>query len=332
MLRSRLFPTLLLTAICLTFSSIVHAVIPPEELGYPPQAGPLITSSWGQRAPYNYMCPLTSPTPWGGYQPDEDHCRVGCVAVAIGQIMRYHRWPLEGDGTASVVYPLASADSHTFTVDFSQASYDYDAMLDDYSSTEYTEREGRAVAELLYHCAVASQMIFGQSASATTNFATAEALGRNFRYDTSLIETKIRYLYTERQWMDMVYRELSEGRPIFYEAIDLSLTRGSYAHSFVVDGYREDGYVHVNWGWNGQQDGYYDIAQLNPDGYRFNFYQDMTIGIRSPQAEPESILPPPSTIHHQPSTIYTLDGRRMSSREALPPGIYVSGGRKFVVR
>ncbi len=314
----------------LAWSMTSLATIPPASMGFPSQAGPLITSVWGQRAPYNYMCPLTDPTPWGGYLPDEDHCRVGCVAVAIGQIMRYHRWPLQGEGTASVNYPLTGSNSHVFAVDFSQANYDWDAMLDDYSSADYTEREGRAVAQLLYHCAVASQMIFGQSASATTNFATAKALGDNFRYDSSLIETKLRYLYTEREWMEMVYRELSEGRPIFYEAIDVSLTHGAYAHSFIIDGYRDDGYVHVNWGWNGQQDGYYDIGKLNPDGYKFNFYQDMTIGIQAPQTEQEAIHPSPSTIHSSPSTIYTLDGRPMHQRP-LPPGIYISRGRKLVV-
>ena len=148
---------LLTWGVCITS----QATITPESLGYPPQAGPLITSHWGQRAPYNYMCPLTDPTPWGGYLPNEDHCRAGCVAVAIGQIMRYHRWPDSGEGTASVSYPLTGSNSHVFSVDFSQATYDWDAMLDDYSNVDYTEQEGRAVAQLLYHCAVASQMIFG---------------------------------------------------------------------------------------------------------------------------------------------------------------------------
>ena len=328
-MKRHLYPIIFVCAV-ISFCARVSATTTPESLGFPPQAGPLITSQWGQRAPYNYMCPLVSPTPWGGYLPGEDHCRAGCVAVAIGQIMRYHRWPLQGEGSASVNYPLVGTDSHTFTVDFSTAHYDYDAMLDDYSTTEYSEQEGRAVAELLYHCAVASQMIFGQSASATTNFATAEALSRNFRYDSCLIETKIRYLYTEREWMEMVYRELSEGRPIFYEAIDFSLTRGSYAHSFIIDGYRDDGYVHVNWGWNGQQNGYYDIARLDPDGYKFNFYQDMTIGIRAAQPEAESV----STIVGKPASdkVFTLDGRLVPSCEALTPGIYISNGRKIVVR
>ena len=327
MKKKRLLLAFFLTA----FGLSLQATVPPESLGYPPQAGPLITSAWGQKAPYNYMCPLTVPTPGGGYLPEEDHCRVGCVAVAIGQIMRYHRWPDHGEGIASVTYPLTGSNSYEFSVDFSQATYDWDAMLDDYSSTEYSEREGRTVAQLLYHCAVASQMIFGSSASATTNFATAEALGSNFRYDSRQIETKFRYLYTEREWMDMVYKELSEGRPIFYEAIDLNLTHGSYAHSFVIDGYREDGFVHVNWGWNGQQDGYYDIGKLNPDGFKFNFYQDMTIGIQSPQKEPEAINSNLSTLNSQPTTTYTLDGRPVH-QQPLPPGIYIRQGKKFVVR
>ena len=130
--------------------------------------------------------------------------------------------------------------------------------------------------------------------------------------------------------MEMVYRELSEGRPIFYEAIDVSLTHGAYAHSFIIDGYRDDGYVHVNWGWNGQQDGYYDIGKLNPDGYKFNFYQDMTIGIQAPPHTDDAILPPPSTLNPPPSTIYTLDGRPVQLPQA--PGIYIKDGRKIVVR
>ncbi len=327
----RHYPTLLLLAM-VGWCSDIGATTPPAELGFPPQTGPLITSTWGQRAPYNYMCPLKEPTPWSGYEPDEDHCRAGCVAVAIGQIMRYHRWPHSGQGTASVTYPWLSTDAYEYSVDFSTATYDYDAMLDDYTTADYSEREGRAVAQLLYHCAVASQMIFGRTASATTNFATAEALKEHFRYDGSQIETKIRYLYTEREWMQMVYRELAEGRPIFYEAIDLNLSDGSYAHSFIIDGYRADGFVHVNWGWNGQLDGYYDIALLNPGTNRFDFYQDMTIGIQAPLPSPDAIRSAATDDRHADADrVFTLDGRPATQRP-LPPGIYLRQGRKFIVR
>ena len=61
-------------------------------------------------------------------------------------------------------------------------------------------------------------------------------------------------------------------------------------HSFVIDGYRmgENQYpdYHVNWGWGGVCDGYYQIANLHPqeDGIYatnnpFSESQQMTIGI-----------------------------------------------------
>ncbi len=35
--------------------------------------------------------------------------------------------------------------------------------------------------------------------------------------------------------------------------------------------------VHVNWGWYGNYDGYFDIALLEVRGLKFNTYQDMAI-------------------------------------------------------
>jgi hypothetical protein len=277
------------------------------------------------------MCPLKTPTPWGGYQPDEQHCRVGCVAVAMGQIMRYHQWPARGEGSNSVVYPVFDTNANTFSVDFSEADYDWDNMIDDYSG-DYTEAEGRAVAELLYHCAVASNMLFEKTFSFSTNFTAGDALVKYFHYDGSRMQTRLRSDYSRDEWLDMVREELSNGRPIFYEAIDLNLSDGSYAHSFIIDGYRADGFVHVNWGWNGQLDGYYDIALLNPGTNRFDFYQDMTIGIQAPLPSPDAIRSAANDDPHaDDDRVFTLDGRPATQRP-LSPGIYLRQGRKFIVR
>lgn len=52
-------------------------------------------------------------------------------------------------------------------------------------------------------------------------------------------------------------------------------------HSFVIDGYDENGLVHVNWGWDGIGNGYYDIALLNPvvgtESMSFSSNQDMVV-------------------------------------------------------
>ena len=297
---------------------------------YPPSVAPLLSSTWGQRAPYNFMCPLKEPTPWGGYLPDEQHCLAGCVAVAMGQIMRYHHWPEKGEGHHSVVYPVLNSNANIFTVDFSEATYDWDNMLDDYSG-DYTEDEGRAVAQLLYHCAVASSMLFEKTFSFSTNFTASEALIDYFHYDGSTMKTLTRSDYSREEWLQMIREELSQGRPIFYEAISVSLSEGIYAHSFVIDGYNEEGLVHVNWGWYGHENGYYDIDLLDPPGYQYNYYQDMIVGIQ-PLIQDTGI--DDRMADTRSSNIYTIDGRLIrqdaTSLDGLPAGLYIWNGKKFL--
>ena len=87
--------------------------------------------------------------------------------------------------------------------------------------------------------------------------------------------------YSEPEWMDMVYNELSHRRPLYYQGVylkfDPSVGLMAAGHSFIIDGYNEEGLVHVNWGWYGIYDGYFDIALLDVRGLQFNSYQDMVI-------------------------------------------------------
>lgn len=309
---------------------LVSAIVTTYASEYPPSVAPLLSSTWGQRAPYNFMCPLKEPTPWGGYLPDEQHCRVGCVAVAMGQIMRYHQWPAQGEGSHSVVYPVLSTNANTFKVDFSEADYDWDNMIDDYSG-DYTEAQARAVAQLLYHCAVASNMLFEKTFSFSTNFTAGDALVKYFHYDGERMQTRMRSDYSRDEWLNMIREELANGRPIFYEAISISLTEGIYAHSFVIDGYNEDGLVHINWGWYGHEDGYYDIDLLDPPGYSFNSYQDMITGIQPINEDTGINL----LENDSPAAdVYTLDGRLIrrdaASLDGLPAGIYLWKGKKII--
>jgi hypothetical protein len=73
----------------------------------------------------------------------------------------------------------------------------------------------------------------------------------------------------------MVYNELNNNRPIYYAGSSES----SGGHAFVIDGYNQDGMVHVNWGWGGKSNGMFDISLLNPTGYEFSASQDMILGM-----------------------------------------------------
>ena len=78
----------------------------------------------------------------------------------------------------------------------------------------------------------------------------------------------------------MIYGMLSSGNPILYSAKDINIAEGIIAgHNFIIDGYDENGLVHVNWGWYGVENGYFDIALLNVFQYTYDDWQAMYVGL-----------------------------------------------------
>lgn len=69
-----------------------------------------------------------------------------------------------------------------------------------------------------------------------------------------------RSLYSLTEWTQILDNELAAGRPVFYSG---SSTSGG--HQFICDGSDGQGLYHINWGWGGYQDGYFDITILNPE-------------------------------------------------------------------
>ena len=61
-------------------------------------------------------------------------------------------------------------------------------------------------------------------------------------------------------------------------------------HAFVIDGY-DSGRYHVNWGWDGQSNGFFMLTGLNVTGASYNDYQDAVIGIQSPEGTAGTVKP-----------------------------------------
>ena len=246
----------------------------PDPAKYPTKVDALITSQWGQDAPYSYWCPTGYGEICDDYTPDVVHCCVGCVATALAQLTRYYRFPAHAAGTADFMIGDKNA-SASF-----DATFDWDNMLDTYPEGQYTEAQGRAVALLSYVCGLISGMDYATNESGSSNHSGLAGAQNYFGYskDASIV---VRSDYSEPEWMDMVYNELSHGRPLYYQGVyvkfDPSVGLMAAGHSFLIDGYNEQGLVHVNWGWYGNYDGYFDIALLDVRGLQFNSYQDMAI-------------------------------------------------------
>ncbi|MDD6552240.1 MAG: C10 family peptidase [Prevotellaceae bacterium] len=124
---------------------------------------------------------------------------------------------------------------------------------------------------------VAVDMNYGESASGTNHGSAATGLQNYFGLkDAKKLDRKA---CTEPAWMDIIYQQLNNNLPIVYGGLDA--TAGG--HSFVFDGYDKEGRVHVNWGWYGEDNGYFYVADLNPyhggNAFAFNSAQDMIINI-----------------------------------------------------
>lgn len=246
---------------------------------------PMLKTQWGQGAPYNSKCPSDG----------KKTVVAGCVPVALAQVLNYYHQNRKGDG--KLVYADVETETE-YEIDYSTTTYDWDNMLNTYNDVDATKEQKDAVGKLVFEAAVASKAEFGYNA--TSAHSPFVALNRYYNYECMSVERDLHYYVdiirntdyyiSTDKWMSMIQDEMEAGRPIIYSASDISggvglINKPAKSHCFVIDGIDDKNYVHVNWGWNGTADGYYDVAILNPGG-TFNYAQgyrcqhSMIIGIQ----------------------------------------------------
>ncbi len=286
-------------------SSIEYS--PKAAAGVKDHVDELLTTRWDQDDPYNRKCPKYKRNNISYTYP------TGCVATAMAQIMKYYGLPTVGKGFHQYSFkPEGSATFNTLTAYFDTTNYMWDDMIDDYSKASFTAEQADAVATIMYHCGVAVEMQYNEDGSGAFSADAAAAMREYFGYDT---RHYIRDVMPTDEWMDIVYGELSEGRPILYGG---QSTSGG--HAFVLDGYDSDGLVHVNWGWSGSGNGFFTIAGLN--GYTSG--QTMVL-VRTDDA-PE--LPQVSSWGMEGS--FSMTGSGASVNASFDISIYNSGSDPFI--
>lgn len=228
---------------------------------------------WDQTSPYNNMCP----------KYDSVHvAATGCVATAMAQVMAYYKYPkqLKAD-IPGYVNRWNGIPMEIPTITQEEGIYDWDNMLPKYNKeANATQQQKDAVAKLMYHCGAAVRMSYGPESGAAVS---SSKLAKYFGYDADLMMDLSRSSFTLDKWMQIIDTELAAGRPVLYGG-----QSSDNGHQFICDGKDENGLYHINWGWSGNQNAYFDLSILNPekggtgsgsaaDG--FNRYCTMTIGI-----------------------------------------------------
>lgn len=216
---------------------------------------PLIQTKWNQAPYYNNLCP------YDNYY--HDRTVTGCVATAMAQVMKYWNHPSLGAGSHS----YSTSSYGTLYANFGGTNYDWNNMPTRLTSSSSTTQKN-AIATLMYHCGVSVEMSYGvastggSGAYVISSYTNGEhcaeyAFKHYFGYKNSA-SGKMKDNFTDSQWKSMLRAELNSSRPLVYAGF------GNGGHCFVCDGYDNNDKFHFNWGWDGQNDGYFSLSALNP--------------------------------------------------------------------
>ena len=206
---------------------------------------------WDQDKNYSniiYYEPLDTTKVYNKFCPSGNGCShtmVGCVAVAMGQIMWGHKWPLAAivnDNTGQKII----------------RNYYWDEMPTEICNTT-SDYSVNMIAHLLHDCGVSVNMNYDCSESFIRDYETPNietAFDQVFHYNSELLR---RNSYSDQDWMEILTTELDQSRPILYMA---KITINGEGHAFVLDGYAANDYFHVNFGWSGRYNGYFVLGGI----------------------------------------------------------------------
>lgn len=227
---------------------------------------PLLKTRWGQGEPWNRLCPENA----AGQRTS-----VGCAPLAMAQILYYWKYPNEVPEISGY-----QGTGYQWYSNLPATTFDYDLILDNYryydpetgspTIVDYTDEQANEVAKLSRYCGQACKSRYGNSGTSTGSYSYDQRTAfKTFGYNENLqlIGKDPSYYndnsnkYTIEEWCELICIELEAGHPIPYH----DLWEG---HAWVLDGVDADGKFHMNWGFNGKFDGWFEINALafNPYG------------------------------------------------------------------
>lgn len=249
--------------------------------------GPYLNVRWGQDWPYNLSCPTIS----------GQRTKAGCVATAIAQIMTYYQHPNSFTVTyAPVVYEQTLGWNYILDHKYTEDSNDENCTQCSASGSH------PLIASLIRQIGEHVQMEYDVDASGCDSEMFARSAFQTFGYSCGNYQT----------YSSGVVKSSLMKRQLVYMRGGISSNEG---HAWVIDGYRritkvikeyikpkgspvweelsstttETYYNHINWGWDGDSNGYFSVnvfntaipkdldPEVNLSGTNYNFTIDLSI-------------------------------------------------------
>lgn len=227
---------------------------------------PFVQSRWGQTVAcgqncYNYYSPRHYPT--------------GCLATAIAQLMRYYEYPTDGIGSKEFMILIDDkAETHsTLGGDGSGGPYQWnDMVLQPYMVCRtLTETQRQAIGAICYDAGLAIHMEYTSDGSGALMFDTKMALLEIFKYSNVVMG------YHNGGDIgpglnEMINPNLDAKIPVVLGIMEES--DSIMGHAVLCDGYGYQSstlYHHLNMGWEGIDDVWYNLPTIHANNARFEF-------------------------------------------------------------
>ena len=208
---------------------------------------PLLFSKWAQGLPFNQGCPSYTES------SETKYCPAGCVAIAMAQIMYYYKSSYGCDAI-----PAYTSTNNGFTADrpaLASTHFNWAIMNPWYDDARSSSASAKEVQKLVKYCGQAVKMDYGKKSSSATS--QRNAFTYYFGYD-KLSQQISRTDVNAATWENMIYSEIAQGRPVYISARKLN-----GGHAFVCDGYDGNGLYHINWGWRGNNNGFFALNAMS---------------------------------------------------------------------
>ena len=287
---------------------------------------PLVSTQWSQGYPYNQHCPA---------DPFEDynHSYAGCPAIVMGQIFNYLRTTQGTRFDDGDDYFTGNYIGRQFHIDDDYDTFDFPSfpqlneMLDsvDARFQRGEDLSGSLMGAVVFACGVACRQVYSAS----------DSYGSGTFYVDQAFEAYQRFGFSDCRLLRVpdsaMYATLISNIQAGYPAhLAVENPAGTSGHNVVVDGYREsDGKFHVNFGWGGYMDNWYDIPDPGGFSYGWTKIEGIIVDI-IPTAPPVSVHeadgPQPLEVYPNPAT----DVLRLKNlpREAADYAIFNVMGQK----
>lgn len=200
-----------------------------------------LDTTWEQTGFYNNSCPKDPTSFWGS------RCVVGCVAVAMGQIIYYWQYPDSVFFDSSDEY-VSEYDGRIINIDGDHGILDFpsfDELNVSLANISYSG-DKQEIADFLFACGIAVKMDYSdQGSEAWVYYPWADvdaerALKNKFRY-----QANGKY-ESDGDFYDVFENDMKSGQPAL-----LTIYKENYegGHAIVADGFRSTGEFHLNFGW-----------------------------------------------------------------------------------